>query len=294
MLPADIGGRGRRVVGTEEITFDDVLRAGRVLFGPAFAAEAGGWRDALKVTYRRRALETHPDRARALGRSERDLAREFKAVADAYRLLSALRGGPLPRGAVHGPPPRPAAPPPRPARKTERVRVHAARAEDRAPPPRPAPPRASGAPPAAGAGGPRVRSSVRPEDLPLRRLRFAEDLDYSGRVRWTDLVDAVAWQRAQRPPLGRIAVDFGFLAADDVGVILERRREAAANGTPFGEWAVRLGYLTPFQLLAALGQQLRLQRPIGQFFVERGILEPAEIEGIRRRILRHNARFAAP
>jgi hypothetical protein len=283
------------VVGTEEITFDDVLRAGRVLFGPAFAAEAGGWRDALKATYRRRALETHPDRARALGRSERDLAREFKAVADAYRLLSALRGGPLPRGAVHGPPPRPAAPPPRPGRKAERVRVHVPRADDRAPPPpRPAPPSASGPARARAAGGPRVRASVRPEDLPLRRLRFAEYLYYSGRVRWTELVEAVAWQRAQRPPLGRIAVEFGFIAADDVGVILERRREAAANGTPFGEWAVRLGYLTPFQLLAALGQQLRLQRPIGQFFVERGILEPGEIEAIRRRILRHNARFAGP
>jgi hypothetical protein len=276
------------VLGTQEITFDDVLRAGRVLFGPAFAAQ-GGWRDDLKATYRRRAMETHPDRARALGRSERDLSKEFRAVADAYRILSALRGGPLPRGTVHGPPPRPAArPAPRAARPAERVRVHVHRAS---PPPPPPPPRGEAPPRSERQGGPRVRASVRPEDLPRRRLRFAEYLYYSGRVRWTELVEAVAWQRSQRPPLGRIAVEFGFLAPDDVAVILERRREAAANGIPFGEWAVRLGYLTSFQLLAALGQQLRLQRPIGQFFVERGILEADEIDGIRRRILRHNSRF---
>jgi len=272
------------VLGTQEITFEDVARAGRVLFGPAFAADCGGWRETLRSTYRRRAMETHPDRARALGRSERELAREFEAVSNAYRVLSTLRAGALPRARAGVPPPA-ARHPPRPTRTApqattgaERVRVAA---ED---PPRAAEP----------ARGPRIRASVRPEDLPKRRLRFAEFLYYSGRVRWTELVEAIAWQRAQRPALGRIAVEFGFLHPDDVAVILERRREAAANGTPFGEWAVRLGYLTPFQLLAALGQQLRLQRPIGQFFVERDILEAEEIDVIRRRILRHNARFLDP
>ncbi|HEX9401359.1 MAG TPA: hypothetical protein VF912_14715 [Anaeromyxobacter sp.] len=98
-------------------------------------------------------------------------------------------------------------------------------------------------------------------------------------------------QRAQRPPVGRIAVEFGFLDPEDVAELLERRREAAAGGIPFGEWAVREGFLSSFQLLAVLGQQLRLQRPIGQFFVERGILDPDEIDPVRRRILRHNARF---
>jgi hypothetical protein len=111
-------------------------------------------------------------------------------------------------------------------------------------------------------------------------------------VRWSDLVEAIAWQRAQRPPIGRIAVELGFLAHDDVGVILERRRLAGANGIPFGAWAIRLGYLTTFQVLAILGQQLRAQRPIGQYFVGRGILGPDEIEAIRQRILRHNVRFA--
>lgn len=262
---------------TQQITLEDVLRAGRVLYGPAFVADAPSWRSTLKATYRRRAMETHPDRARSLGRPERELAREFEAVADAYRLLSFVGVAPLPRVA-RGPaaPRQPRAQRPRAA---ERVRVRT----PEPPPPRPAP--------QARAGAPRVRVGVRPQDLPRRRLRFAEYLYYSGRVDWNELVEAIAWQRAQRPAVGRIAVEFGFLDQVDVAVILERRRNAASSGIPFGEWAVREGFLTQFQLLAVLGQQLRLQRPIGQFFVERGILEPDDIEAVRRRILRHNARF---
>ena len=279
---------------TQEITLVEVLRAGRVLYGPAFAAEGGAWRETLKATYRRRAMETHPDRARSLGRSERELAREFKAVADAYRVLSSLGVGALPRGPAFRPSPPPR---PRPQRARDAERPRPERPPERAPEPPPQP-RSAGRwqsgdeppRPAAPAGGPRVRVGVRPQDMPQRRLRFAEYLYYSGRVGWSELVDAIAWQRAQRPPFGRIAVDFGFLEPQDVAAILERRRQSSA-ALPFGEWAVREGFLTSFQLLAVLGQQLRLQRPIGQFFVERGLIEPDDIDAVRRRILRHNSRF---
>jgi hypothetical protein len=110
-------------------------------------------------------------------------------------------------------------------------------------------------------------------------------------VGWDDLVASIAWQRAQRPPIGRIAVNFGFLEPEDVATLLDRRREAGRSGMPLGDFAVREGFLTPFQLLAVLGQQLRQQRPIGEFFVERGVLDATDIELVLRRILRHNARF---
>jgi hypothetical protein len=132
---------------------------------------------------------------------------------------------------------------------------------------------------------------VRPQDLPRRKLRFAEFLYYSGRITWSALVEAISWQRAQRPTFGKIAVDFGFLAPEQVAFLLDRRRAAAALGTPFGEWAVREGSLTRFQLLVIVGQQARLQRPIGQYFVERGLLDADDIELVRARILRHNARY---
>jgi hypothetical protein len=255
---------------TLELSLEDVVAAGRVLFGPGFVAEGLGWRDALRTTYRRRAMETHPDRARAVGRTESDLAREFRKVADAYRVLSGLVAGPLP-----APAPRAAPPPPPPRARP-------------APRPRPAAP---GRPRAAEGAAPRVRVAVRPEDLPRRRLRLAEYLYYSGRVPWTALVEAVAWQRSQRPALGRLAVDWGFLSPGDVASILERRRAADQARIPFGEYAVRLGYLTSFQLLALLGRQLRLQRRIGEFFVARGFLADGEIDEIRRRLARHNARW---
>ena len=233
--------------GAAEITLDDVVRAGRTLYGPAFAADAGGWRDTLKATYRRRAMETHPDRARSIGRSERELAREFKAVADAYRILSTLGRAPLPRGRA------PSAAPPRAwtGRPAERAGARRASPAARPPPPPPTGARASPF---------RVRVAVRPQDLPRRKLRFAEYLYYSGRVAWSDLVDAIAWQRAQRPPLGRIAVDFGYLSPEDVALLLDRRRVAAASGIP-------------------------------QYFVERGLLDPDDIDLVRTRILRHNAKY---
>ncbi len=277
---------------TQAITLEDVIRAGRTLFGPAFRLESAAWREALKETYRRRAMETHPDRARALGRREAELAREFRAVADAYRVLVAVHAGPPPvpaRAAAASP----ARPPPAPrasaAASSRPATAHSPPRPPHAAGPAPRPPE----PVQPRPGAPRVRGSVRPEDLPRRKLRFAEYLYYSGRVRWSELVEAIAWQRAQRPPIGRIAVELGFLAHDDVGVILERRRLAGANGIPFGEWAIRLGYLTPFQVLAILGQQLRLQRPIGQWFVDRGLLEPEDDDEVRRRIVRHNARHPA-
>jgi len=308
------------VMATDAISMEEVVRAGHVLFGPGFAADQAWWRDALRATYRRRALETHPDRARSLGRSESDLAREFQAIAEAYRVLSQMRAGPMSSSAGDGPwNARHAARPAGGARAAHRA---AASAGSAGPGPTPRPPtsrRADSSVPGAGSSvpgagssvpgagpsvpgagpaaarpdpaAPRARAGVRPDDLPRRRLRFAEFLYYTGRVPWTTFVDAIAWQRSQRPALGRIAVEYGFLRPEAVAEVLERRRLDAAQSIPFGEYALRSGYVTSFQLLAMLGQQLRLQRPIGQFFVERGHIEEGDVDEIRGRLMRHNVRF---
>jgi hypothetical protein len=304
-----------------ELSWDEVIDAGTVIFGSSFAvaAHAGGWRSELKNAYRRRVLETHPDRAAVLGRSETDLEREFRAVSEAYELLAQLRAGPLPSlrppptapappvARAHRPPPRSHQPPPgRAAPPPPRARAgvpRGAAAPPPAGPPRPPAPQASARPtepgPAgpsgwtAGAERPRVVPPWSGTGLPPRRLKLAEFLYYSGRVSWQDFVAAIAWQRAQRPPVGRIAVDFGFLDRWEVAEILERRRIDGKGREPFGEFAVRRGYLTPFQLLAMLGQQLRLQRPIGQFFVERGLVVDGDLDRARNVVFRHNARQAA-
>jgi hypothetical protein len=127
--------------------------------------------------------------------------------------------------------------------------------------------------------------------LPRRPLRFAEFLYYSGRVSWRNLVEAVAWQRRQRPAIGRIAVEWGHLSDEEVRQILERRRREGPATEPFGEYASRLGFITRAQLLALLGRQRRLQRRIGQFFIEAGLLQEGEVQSFDDDLNRHNARF---
>jgi hypothetical protein len=273
-----------------EVSWEQLVKAGTVLFGPGFAAaiHAPGWRVELRAAWRRRVLETHPDRAAVLGRSEAELQREFRAVSEAFALLESYAGvtgaasatprpraGPVvtpssPRGPVTPPPPprtagprRPSAPPRTPPR-----------------PPRPPPPPTAQA---AEGTGPR---------LPRRRLRLAEYLYYSGRVGWQDYVAAVAWQRGQRPAIGRLAVELGLLGQRDVADLLERRRRDGAQSEPFGEFAVRRGFLTRNQLLAVVGRQKQGERRIGQYFIERGLLNALELDAARLALFGHNARYA--
>jgi hypothetical protein len=291
-----------------EVSWEQLVQAGTVLFGPGFAAaiHAPGWRLELRAAWRRRVLETHPDRAAVLGRSEAELQREFRAVSEAFALLEShagaagvsgasdvasvapatqrARSGPAttpspPRGPFRPPPtggPTRPSPPPRaagPRRPTEPPRTPPR-------PPRPPPPPTAQT---AEGSGPR---------LPRRRLRLAEYLYYSGRVGWQDYVAAVAWQRGQRPAIGRLAVELGLLGQRDVADLLERRRRDGAQSEPFGEFAVRRGFLTRNQLLAVVGRQKQGERRIGQYFMERGLLNALELDAARLALFGHNARYA--
>lgn len=233
---------------------------------------SGAWRRELKAAFRRRVMETHPDRARVLGRPEVQLRREFHAVTEAYRLLGSLTEP------VRSTPSRPTQPTTRPPRRpTDSGRGQASR-------PPPPPPRRSPPPP------PEPEEHFHRGPMPQGSLRFAEFLYYSGRISWRTLVESITWQRQQRPSVGRIAVGWGHLTEDEVRDLLESRRREKSFGIPFGEHALRRGLLTPFQLLAILGRQRRLQRRIGEFFVERGIIDSEEIYSIRQEVIRHNSR----
>lgn len=234
---------------------DGVGKAGELLFGPGFEPprdlEGETWQREVREAWRRRALETHPDRAAALGRDERELAREFQALFEAYRTLCPSSDPPE------------AAPPARP------------------PPPGARPPPRSARPPV---------DHLHRGGLPHRTLLFAEYLYYSGRVSWRNLVEAVAWQRRQRPPIGRIAVEWGHLDDAQVREVLQARRRGD-GGKPFGECAREMGLLTGVQLLALLGRQRRLQRRIGEYFVEAGLVAGREVPELDAELVAHNARF---
>jgi len=74
--------------------------------------------------------------------------------------------------------------------------------------------------------------------------------------------------------------------------LLALRHADGSFRVPFGTYAVRRGYLRPVQRLALLGTQARLQRRIGQYFVERGLIEEAEIQALQAAVFRHNSRYA--
>ena len=257
-----------------EVSWEELVQAGTVIFGPGFAAavHGPGWREGLRAAWHRRVLETHPDRAAVLGKSEAVLQREFHAVTEAFALLESF-ATPHRASARPASTPPPRSPQPRPA-------AHRATAY-RAPAPRVSPP-----PTARASEGPGPR-------LPHRRLRFAEFLYYSGRVSWQDFVAALAWQRGQRPALGRLAVELGMLGLRDVTELLERRRREGVQAEPFGQFAIRRGFLTRAQLLALVGRQGRSQRRIGLYFLERKLLTISELEGAQLALFGHNARYAA-
>jgi hypothetical protein len=227
---------------------DGVEQAMELLFGAERPGEVGGsgWRGELREAFRRRALETHPDRAAALGRTPASLSEDFQALLQAFQLLSRTaqdeaRNDAAPRGAE------------RATRPPHDHLNHGA--------------------------------------MPRRPLQFAEYLYYSGRVSWRNMVEAVAWQRRQRPAIGRIAVEWGHLSDEEVREILESRRRDGTAHEPFGEYARRKGYLSASQLLALLGRQRRLQRRIGQYFVEAGLLADRDLGSVDDDLGRHNSRW---
>lgn len=261
-----------------EVTVAEVERASRLVFGVAHRSglPAGDWAKELRRAFRRRVLDTHPDRAAALGRPVADLTREFKELTEAHALLERLATGlvrlpdpPLPRPAH-----RRSAPsrPPRPARAAA---------------PR-TPPHAHPHPP------PHKKQAARPEHftrnpvVPPRQLRIAEYLYYSGVVSWRAYIAAVMWQRLQRPSLGRLAVEWGHLSERDVEKILRLRQEEAAYGELFGEFALRKGFLSAYQLYALVGHQRRLQRPIGGYFIDNGLLDEETIAAATECLRKHN------
>jgi hypothetical protein len=254
---------------TVNLSPNDLRAACTALFGaPDLPGHHGdGWSAALRSAFRRRVFETHPDRAQALGRSEQELREEFSLVNEAYQLLSSLPP-PEPWQAVQGPPPAPRFV--RTVRPFEQRRHRAA--AQRPPParPRPAPPPAR----------PQERYYAGP--LPQRALRLGEYLYYSGLISWQALIDAISWQRRGHQQLGKLAVQWGYLSPDELRLLLRRHQWQRLEGERFGEFLLRHGEITGFQLLALLGRQKRLRRPLGEFFVERGLCAPAELDAIAR------------
>ncbi len=98
---------------------------------------------------------------------------------------------------------------------------------------------------------------------------------------------AVGWQKIQRPRLGDIACKLRWLGPSDIQYFLRHRRQ----GELFGEFGLRTGMLSFYQLLVLLGRQKHLQPRIGEYFIERGILLPKQLDAAEAALKEHNRRY---
>lgn len=252
----------------------EVRQAYRLLFGRSFPA---GMRvqsikpDALKRAFRRRALETHPDRFAKQDLCANEMQDKFVAVSEAYHtLLQAMEFGVMAEGqklagkrstAGHS--------------TARAAKVKKDQSPQRAQESRSADWERTG--PQQYYAGP----------MPSRPLRLGEFLYYGGHISWQDLVASLVWQRRQHMRFGEIAVRWGMMNVRDAAYISQAQRK----GERFGECALRLGALTAFQQMAVAGKQ-GLQRPlIGAFFVRKSLLSEGAIALAQRESELHNARF---
>jgi hypothetical protein len=111
-------------------------------------------------------------------------------------------------------------------------------------------------------------------------------LYYRGAVTYKQLMEALIWQRKQRPTLGKIARRWGWLNPEEVLRIL-RGSELGR----FGDRAIKMDLLTPFQVNTLLYFQRVNQQRLGNFFVEQKILSSGQMERLVQQLEEHNRRF---
>jgi hypothetical protein len=246
--------------------FNDLARACQALFGRDGAIDeqflVSLTNAALKQAYRKRALATHPDRTAGLPeRAQVERARLFREASEAYQKLSrylSLRGG----GARSH---RIVTPAETQFWRTARERVWT--------------------PSRDGAGGPRIYD---PRKAPHWPLRTGEYLYFSGLVDWRALIAALVWQRHQRETLGEIAARWGWLSETEVLLLLCDRHK----GERLGDILMRHRLVSPFQLAMLLRHQTKTQRPLGSYFIEKGLFTEPDLTRYLADLRRHNEAYS--
>jgi hypothetical protein len=267
----------------------ELVRACRILFGGDLQINRDFLEylqlSGLKSAFRKKALETHPDRVATDGLLAQDRhAALFREVQQAYEHLTTFldarekgfRLPPLSSGAD--------SPFPFAGSTTNRRRSSTQENGFRE---RPWPGRDRG----------NRTSSARPPEserfyqgpLPRRPLLFGHFLYYSGVSTWRMIIQALIWQRSHRPRLGQLGQRFGWLSHEEILQVLRDSK----TSRPFGQTALDLGLLNDRQLKILLFQQKRLQKKIGEFFIQEKILSPAQLNELLARYQEHNARLAA-
>lgn len=255
--------RRNSVIISTAVSEIQVLQACRALFGREVGVDflrslsAGG----VKSAYRKKAKQVHPDLyVRESALVQRQQNAKFRELTEAFKTLTDF----LKEGAG---PKRPA----QPARPQTRTQPR----------------------PASRSGGASARANTTEffyrGSTPARVLEIGQYLYYKGLIPFRALVDATIWQRKQRPVIGSIAKDWGWLKEQDLSRVINFKRPFAR----FGEKAVALGVLNDFQVRTLLYSQRTRQQQFGQFFVQAGLLSAAQMERLVQECRAHNQRCAA-
>lgn len=243
--------------------------------------------DLLKSVFRKRAFETHPDRASSAGLDPVVMTLRFQEVQAARDLLNRYLAERATLPIVETAPRTASSAPPRPR---PQARPHA-QSHTRT--------RQESSQPSGGAKR-NTRSShtkTPPKShtpaatdfywngrLPDRPLPIGEYLYYSGFISLQALIAAIHSQRTQRPVFGQLAHQWGYLSPLHLRHLVSSKRV----GERVGDAALRLGLLTPFQRDAVLGMQRSKQRPFGRFLIEAGLMSDAELGAAVRAQRVHN------
>ncbi|MDH3997734.1 MAG: J domain-containing protein [Desulfuromonadales bacterium] len=120
--------------------------------------------------------------------------------------------------------------------------------------------------------------------VPWIALEFGMYAYYKGKVSYHDLVEALVWQRRQRPIIGEVAKKWGWLTESQIKSILSHRGQSFR----FGKKAVELGYLKEHQVDVLLQHQRSAQQRIGRYFIEKGLMTEAEADAFSNELKAHN------
>jgi len=242
------------------ITDTEVVRACEVLFGNTIninkdfihAMQPGG----VKSAYRRQAKENHPDLFAAnpvhIQQKQTDRFREIIRAYDTLNLYFKQLGD-------H-------------PKQANTATSHAARPDKQ---------KNTASRPSASAD----KDAHYRGNIPLQTLQIGQYLYYRGKITFDALIQSLIWQRKQRPSMGDIALQWGWIDSEG----LERINKACDRQRRFGEKAVEMGLLTVFQVNAILLNQSSQQDRLGIYFVQNNMLTEDELDLLVRDLKEHNA-----